>query len=115
MWHIGVSRCFSAAHRVIGQGGRCEQTHGHNYRVEVILASALLRQPGMVADFASVRAKLDSILPDHCLLNDLYDFNPTAENLARYFYEEMSRHFPVHAVRVWENDECWAEYRRARE
>ncbi len=110
MWRIGVSRSFSAAHRVIGQAGRCEQTHGHNYRVEVVLESPQLHQPGMIVDFAEVRAKLDAILPDHRLLNDVYDFNPTAENLARYFFEQISLHFSVHSVRVWENDECWAEY-----
>lgn len=115
MWLVGVSRCFSAAHTVVGQGGRCEQIHGHNYRVEIVLASSRLRRPGMVADFTDIRARLDAILPDHCLLNEVYDFNPTAENLARRFYEQMSEHFPVHSVRVWENEECWAEYRPARE
>jgi len=110
MYTICVSRTFSAAHFIKGSGGRCENTHGHNYRVEVFIASSRLKAPGMVADFTEVGKKLESTLPDHTMLNEHYKFHPTAENLARYFYNEMARHFRVTRVRVWENDHSWAEY-----
>ncbi|MEO0081349.1 MAG: 6-carboxytetrahydropterin synthase [candidate division WOR-3 bacterium] len=107
---VRVSRTFSAAHAVRGMSSRCEAVHGHNYRVEVAVSSSRLKQPGMVADFLEVGRRLESILPDHTMLNEVYDFNPTSENLARHFYEEMAKHYPVRAVTVWEDDDCCAEY-----
>ncbi len=110
MYTVRVSRSFSAAHRIHDSGGKCENIHGHNYRVEVAISSRELNPPGMVADFVEVRARLDSILPDHKSLNEVYDFNPTTENLARRFFEEMSRFYPVTRVSVWETDGSRADY-----
>jgi len=109
MYTVRVSRSFSAAHFIRGSD-RCERVHGHNYRVEVAISSAELAPPGMVADFVDVGKKLDEILPDHRSLNDCYGFSPTAENLARHFFEEMSKHYPVSRVSVWENDDSRADY-----
>ncbi len=111
MFIIRVEKTFSAAHRVTGPDGRCEELHGHTYRVEVAIAARRLDQHGMVADFVAVRNRLAAILPDHCYLNDQYRFPPTAEHLARHFFREMARHYPVVSVRVWESDDCSAEYR----
>ena len=110
MWRVRVQRTFSAAHRIQGSAGRCEEFHGHNYRVEVELSAPALSGPGMVADFVEVGAVLESILPDHKMLNEVYDFNPTAENLARRFHDEMSKRFRVSRVTVWETDRTCAEY-----
>ncbi|MEO0020176.1 MAG: 6-carboxytetrahydropterin synthase [candidate division WOR-3 bacterium] len=110
MYLVRVSKGFSAAHAVKGTGGKCEEIHGHNYLVEVVVGGKELNQPGMVVDFVQLRSKLGEILPDHRLLNEVYNFNPTAENLARHFYEEMAKFYPVVKVRVWENEDCWAEY-----
>ncbi len=110
MYTICVSRTFSAAHYIKGAGGRCENTHGHNYRVDVYLSAGRLKQPGMVADFTEVGRKLEEALPDHTMLNDHFPFNPTAENIARHLYDELARSLPVRRVRVWENDRSWAEY-----
>jgi len=110
MWRIRVQRTFSAAHRIHGIGGKCEDVHGHNYRVEVEISAQRLKKPGMIADFIEVGSKLESILPDHKMLNEVYDFNPTSENLARRFYEELSRFYAVSRVTVWETDQSCAEY-----
>ncbi|MFO7675359.1 MAG: 6-carboxytetrahydropterin synthase [bacterium] len=110
MYTVRVSRTFSAAHSIKGRAGRCENVHGHNYRVEVFIDAPDLAPPGMVVDFIEVREKLDSILPDHRDLNSVYDFNPTAENLARRFFEELAACYPVRRVVVWENDSSAAEY-----
>ena len=110
MWRIRVSRTFSAAHRIHGIGGKCEDVHGHNYRVEVEISSARLKKPGMIADFTAVGEKLESILPDHKMLNQVYESNPTSENLARRFYDEMQQFYPVTRVTVWETDDSCAVY-----
>jgi 6-pyruvoyltetrahydropterin/6-carboxytetrahydropterin synthase len=110
MYTVRVTRTFSAAHAIQGQGGKCEDVHGHNYKVEVWIRSHDLNAPGMVADFVEVGRNLDSILPDHKMLNEQYPFNPTAENLARHFFEEMSRFYRVSKVAVWENEGSCAEY-----
>lgn len=110
MYTIRVSRTFSAAHAIKGRGGKCENLHGHNYRVEVFISAEELAPPGMVADFIEVRERLDAVLPDHRDLNAAYEFNPTAENLARRFFDDMARHYPVRRVVVWENDHSAAEY-----
>jgi len=110
MWTVRVSRRFSAAHRIHGAGGKCEDVHGHNYRVEVQISAKKLQKPGMIADFIDVGEKLESILPDHKMLNEVYESNPTSENLARQFFDEMSQFYPVSRVTVWETDDSCAEY-----
>ena len=112
MYTVRVTRTFSAAHSIKGSGGKCENVHGHNYRVEVAVSANRLTPPGMVVDFIELREKLDAILPDHQDLNRVYDFNPTAENLARHFFDELTDSFPVTRVTVWENEGSAAEYSR---
>lgn len=110
MWTVKVSQDFSAAHFVPGSAERCERVHGHNYRVEVTVGAEVLKPPGIVVDFVELRAALNQLLPDHRFLNEVYDFPPTAENLARHFYEELRKRYPVIKVTVWENADCGAEY-----
>jgi 6-pyruvoyltetrahydropterin/6-carboxytetrahydropterin synthase len=110
MWTIRVSRRFSAAHQIHGMGGKCEGVHGHNYRVEVEISAKRLKKPGMIADFLDVGKKLESILPDHKMLNQVYESNPTSENLARRFFDEMQQFYPVSRVTVWETEDSCAEY-----
>jgi 6-pyruvoyltetrahydropterin/6-carboxytetrahydropterin synthase len=57
---------------------------------------------------------LTKILPDHAFLNELYDFTPSAENLARHFYKELKKHFPVKEVTVWESENASATYSESR-
>lgn len=66
----------------------------------------------MVGDFGELRQILRSVLPDHADVNAIYsDMNPTAENLARVFYEQMKARVPeTAAVTVWETPECSATY-----
>jgi 6-pyruvoyltetrahydropterin/6-carboxytetrahydropterin synthase len=84
--------------------------HGHNYVVEVTIASKKLKAPGLVEDFVKVKKTLRRILPDHKLLNDILPVTPTAEHLAKLFYDRLRRQYSVQKVTVWENDECCAAY-----
>jgi 6-pyruvoyltetrahydropterin/6-carboxytetrahydropterin synthase len=110
MYYVKVKQGFSAAHALKGAKGKCEELHGHNYAVEVTIAAEKLKGPGMVEDFVQVKKTLSRIVPDHKLLNNVLPFNPTAENLARYFFERLSARYRVVKVTVWENDDACAEY-----
>ena len=57
-----------------------------------------------------IKKKLSEILPDHTLLNDIYDFNPSAENLSRHFFQQLKKHYSVKCVTVWESADASACY-----
>jgi len=113
MYCLRVRRSFAAAHYLENYEGKCANQHGHTWVVEVVLSGEKLDpKSGMLADFALVKQRLDALLPDHANLNDRYDFNPTAENLAEYFYKNF--HIPsnttLESVTVWESIDCAAVY-----
>ncbi|MBV8202881.1 MAG: 6-carboxytetrahydropterin synthase QueD [Acidobacteria bacterium] len=87
---------FAAAHAIRGHTGGCENLHGHNYRVRVHLRARRLDALGMVLDFAELKAIMQEVLGpfDHRVLNEVPPFderNTTAELLAQYVYDEVSR------------------------
>ena len=107
---------FSASHQLTGLPAdhQCARLHGHNYLVEVALRAEQLNEVGFVVDYGELTAfkmMLDERV-DHRHLNDVYLFNPTAENLAVEFYQNAKTHWQqVVAVRVSETAATWAEYR----
>ncbi len=125
MYEISVEEVFAAAHALRGYKGKCENLHGHNYKVRVTLEGERLDGIGLLVDFADVKKILHSVIErlDHRNLNEIPPFdrqNPSAENMARYFYEEVSRslaalrpEIPVRVtcVRIWETDTATASYR----
>lgn len=115
MFRAKVMDGFSAAHRLREYQGDCERLHGHNYRVEVAVASQQLDSTGIVMDFRDLKQMLKRVLEglDHQYLNDLEPFarvNPSAENIARHIFNALSQEItsPVilEEVTVWENDSC---------
>ena len=121
MFEITVEETFAAGHALRNYHGRCENVHGHNYRVQVTLAGTELDQAGLLVDFSEVKRVLHAVVDrmDHQFLNDVAPFdvlNPSAENMARYIYEEIGRQMPpggarVDAVKLWETDTASATYR----
>jgi 6-pyruvoyltetrahydropterin/6-carboxytetrahydropterin synthase len=110
---IGRSYRFESAHLLpkVPEGHRCRNLHGHNYRVEIVARGALDSR-GFVKDFAELDADMAPLLAqlDHKLLNDVAGLeNPTAEIIARWFLDRLQG---CERVRVWENDDCWAEVAR---
>ena len=124
MFEVTVEETFAAGHALRGYKGKCENPHGHNYRVRVVLRGPELDSIGLVYDFKDVKQMIHSTMDrlDHQYINDIPPFdvlNPSAENLARYFYEESERHLAgmnsgkgvrVKAVTVWETDTTTATY-----
>jgi 6-pyruvoyltetrahydropterin/6-carboxytetrahydropterin synthase len=126
MFEVAVEHTFAAGHALRNYRGKCENVHGHNYRVQVVVRGEKLDSVGMLADFVALKKSLrDSCEPmDHVFINDMPPFdtvNPTAENMAVYICEKMqealkSNPHPVEIaeVKVWETDIQYATYRPAR-
>ena len=121
MFEISVEYGFAAGHALREYKGKCENIHGHNYKVRVTLAGDKLNSAGLLIDFVDLRAEIKGLVEklDHRFLNDIPPFdqlNPSAENLAKYFcdgIEPQARNhgLEVHGVTVWETDTTSATYR----
>jgi len=120
VFEIYVRQIFSAAHLLRGYVGKCARVHGHNYAVEVTLQSEKLNEIGLVVDFVEVKEKMKLVIEhlDHYHLNDIPPFdvrNPSAENLALYFYEQLKDGWPdgvrLAMVRICETETAGAIYR----
>lgn len=109
-WLLRVRETFPAAHFLKNYKGKCEKTHGHTFKVEVACEVAELNETGIGLDFAEIKRLLNEILPDHAHLNEIYPFNPSAENLARHFYQQLKPKLPVKEVTVWESEDASATY-----
>ena len=115
MFEIRVKTEFEAAHRIEGYKGKCSRLHGHSWVVEICATGSKLDKLGMLVDFKEVKKAANVILDrmDHQYLNELPHFqngyNPTAEHIARYVYEEMEKtdlfsgNAELCSVRVWES------------
>ncbi len=109
-WKLRVQDKFSAAHFLREYKGKCEKVHGHTFRVEVEVEARELDASGIGLDFTRIKRRLAEVLPDHALLNEVFPFTPSAENLARHFFEVLRPDFPVTAVTVWESDDASATF-----
>lgn len=107
---VRVKKKFSAAHFLTYYKGGPEPLHGHTFVIEVYIKSNSLDKGGIAVDFIEIDEYLDSILPDYRLLNEVYDFSPSAENLAKYFFDILKAKYDVKKVVVWETENCGAEY-----
>jgi 6-pyruvoyltetrahydropterin/6-carboxytetrahydropterin synthase len=123
MFEVSVEQSFAAGHALRNYKGACENVHGHNFKVLVTIEGATLDEGGLLVDFLDVKASLLGVIArlDHRFLNDIAPFdvlNPSAENIAEYFHQEMApglvnNTVPVRIreVRVWETDIQSATYR----
>ena len=122
MFEVAVEQTFAAGHALRNYKGKCENVHGHNYRVRVTIAGEQLDDAGLLLDFGDVKRLMGGAIEylDHRFINDLPPFdqiNPSAENMAKYFYDQVSAGMlsdaPVRIaeVRVWETDTSSAVYR----
>lgn len=122
MYRLKILTHFAAAHNLINYQGDCENLHGHNWKVEVVVATENLDKAGLGLDFKILKRKTNAILDtlDHKYLNDLEPFkekSPSSENIAHYLFEELCKVFTddaviVDSVNVWESDNACASYSR---
>ena len=109
-WELVVKQKFSAAHFLENYRGKCEKMHGHTFQAEVYFEVHELDKAGIAIDFTEIKSYLLDILPDHKMLNDEFDFSPSAENLSRYFYKKIKEKYPVSRVVIWESENAGAIY-----
>src|SRR5579871_4452680 len=93
MFEVTVEETFAAGHALRGYKGKCENPHGHNYKVRVTLRGSQLDSIGLLYDFKDVKQVIAATVDrlDHQFINDIPPFdkvNPSAENLAKYFFDE---------------------------
>ncbi|MGB8510381.1 MAG: 6-carboxytetrahydropterin synthase QueD, partial [Pyrinomonadaceae bacterium] len=107
MFEVMIERNFSSAHQLRGYKGKCENLHGHNYKVEIYARGRELDNIGLLVDFGELKAAADEIVAylDHRNINELPPFdaelNPSAENLARYFLEQVAQRVGDERVQVY--------------
>lgn len=117
-WVVGIKVPFDSAHLLRGYEGKCSRLHGHRWELELAVQSNKLDSVGMAYDFIRlkemVRKDLEHI--DHYNLNDIPPFdkiNPTAENLACFFYERyapvlVSEGYSLRYTKIWETPTAYA-------
>jgi 6-pyruvoyltetrahydropterin/6-carboxytetrahydropterin synthase len=120
MYEVTIIKSFSAAHVLENIGGKCEELHGHNFKVEVTVAAPKLNPAGLLIDFRLLKKWLVEILEDidHKYLNTLPSFagiNPSTENIAKYISEKMESEaknafVKIIKVKVWESENAAATY-----
>ena len=123
MFEATVEDSFAAGHYLRYYKGKCEKPHGHNYKVRVTLAGEQLDKAGLLLDFKDLRDVMKQVIDrlDHQMINELEPFtqlNPSAENLAKYFYDETNSKLDrvsngrvrVKKVTIFETDTTTATY-----
>ena len=132
MFQVSVEEEFAAGHALRGYRGKCENPHGHNYKVRVTLEGPSLDNIGLLYDFSELKKALHQTVGkmDHQYMNDVEpfkDLNPSAENIAKFFYEQISGLLAEHVrkggdgapqislcrvskVKVWETSTTTATY-----
>jgi 6-pyruvoyltetrahydropterin/6-carboxytetrahydropterin synthase len=120
-FEVMIERNFSSAHQLRGYKGKCENLHGHNYRIEIYARGRELDNIGLLVDFVELKSAADEVVRylDHRNINELPPFdrelNPSAENLARYILERVASRcgdgrVQIYKVRCYETPTSVATY-----
>lgn len=121
MFELKVTARFAAAHQLKMVEKKCENLHGHNWKIEIYVAGKTLNNAGVLIDFGELKAHLSNIISklDHRFLNDLDCFDdqrpPSSEVIARYIAHRLQREIKdldivVNRVTAWESDDACATY-----
>lgn len=123
MYVLTVEDIFSSAHQLLGYKGKCENLHGHNWRVVLSVRGSALDERGLLLDFNDLKSMLKKITGelDHRNLNELPPFrkrNPSSENIARHIAERMrdeliasgESDIILESVTIWESDTARCTY-----
>lgn len=108
MYRVQKRLEISGAHNLtLDYESKCQNLHGHNWIINIYLKSQELNPNGMVLDFTHIKKMISDKL-DHKYLNDIFEFNPTAENIAKWICDEIGE--KCYRVQVQESEGNIAEY-----
>ncbi len=120
MYELMIETGFASAHQLRGYKGKCENLHGHNWRVQVYVTTEHLNELDMAIDFHDLKRITNEIITplDHTCLNNVFPFterNPSSENIAKWIYDSLKKRLAeykveVSAVTVWESETASATY-----
>lgn len=120
MYELKVVTHFAAAHQLTMVGSKCENMHGHNWKIEVYVTGDKLNAGGVLVDFGEIKAHLSDVMKklDHKYLNELDyipDGKPSSENIAYFVATELQSRIDNSSARVsrvnaWESDDACATY-----
>ncbi len=120
MYRVSIERHFDAAHYLREYQGKCENLHGHRYKVVANLKVEKLDDIGLAFDFTVLKKGIDEILErfDHTCLNDIEPFNeinPSSENIASTICSELTPKLKgydasIESIEVWESPDAWVTY-----
>jgi len=120
MFELKVINHFSAAHQLKLVAAKCENLHGHNWKIEACITGKTLNDAGVVIDFGMIKKHVSEIMAalDHKFLNELEwfkDLNPSSEVIAMRIAKELQARIENPSIRVssitaWESDDACAKY-----
>jgi 6-pyruvoyltetrahydropterin/6-carboxytetrahydropterin synthase len=120
MYKLMIETSFASAHQLRGYKGKCENLHGHNWKVQVCVTAEKLNEIDIAIDFHDLKKITNEIVAqlDHKFLNDVFPFtekNPSSENIARWIFDSLKKRLTeydvkVSAVTIWESETASATY-----
>jgi 6-pyruvoyltetrahydropterin/6-carboxytetrahydropterin synthase len=120
MYELKTVTQFGAAHQISNIGGKCENLHGHNWKIEVYVKGQDLGADGLLVDFKEIKGAVSNIIEelDHKFLNELEYFkgiSPSSENIARFIFDALEKGLNNETIKVsrvtaWESDSACATY-----
>ena len=120
MFVLKIVTDFASAHSLRDYPGDCARLHGHNWQVEVSVCSQVLDDSGIAIDFREIKKQTKLVVKrlDHQYLNEIKPFdvlNPTAENISKYFFDEIAllitnKSVKVKEVTIWETPRSAVTY-----
>ena len=121
MYELTVETGFASAHQLRGYKGKCENMHGHNWKVQISVTAERLNEIDIGIDFHDLKRMAEEVIAplDHAFLNDIFPFtekNPSSENIAKWIFDSLRKKLQendtirVSSVTVWESDTASASY-----
>jgi 6-pyruvoyltetrahydropterin/6-carboxytetrahydropterin synthase len=116
MFELIIEDYISCAHQLLNYNGPCENLHGHNWKIQIVVSGKDLDKSGLLIDFKDLKKILNEELLkyDHKFLNDAIKENPTSENFAKLLYENLKKKMPNNVkltkVYIWESNDAGVSY-----
>jgi len=117
MYELKLQHQFASAHQLKDYIGECKNLHGHTWKVDIMIQMEKLVEcnGAMVVDFKELKKLIDEKF-DHKFINNMVNYNPTAENISKDIYEMVDKLMENSGgardikITLWENDNASITY-----